>query len=563
MKDLFNLIKFSNSFLDLNKKKIIFFCLVSLLISVLNLFGIASFAILIGALVNNQTGFYLLENININLNDKFYYFFSTLLLLSLTIKTIISYILQIQISKFTAKKEHESRVKILKNFLFVGYKEYVKFNSSKLLLSVNNILTTYFRSIKITFIAFGELATGIILLLFLTIYDWKFTFVFSVYFLIIFFIYDLIFKKQFSLIGKNENYSKQSLLMLTNNFFKSFKEVKIFNKEKFYINLLSEKSELLKQTSIKNQVYTQIIIPTFEISGIIFLFGILYYFYLIGINFEKFIVQIVVFLFTLNRLRPIFQNLISVYNRARIVKDTIERLKEILNFTKKNQNIEKYKDSEKNFKKIELKNISFNYETNQIFKNLNLEIHNNEKIFVHGPSGSGKTTLMNIIMGLYDDYQGNIFLNNNEIKKNTKFLEIFSYVTQHPIIFNGSILENITFESDITNINNTKYINSLQNSGLNNFLADSKFDFEIEENGQNLSGGQKQRIAIARAIYHDKPFFICDEPTTGLDKKLEDEVLNNLLKINKTIIIISHNNLNHNFFDKIYKIENQTLKKIK
>ena len=163
---------------------------------------------------------------------------------------------------------------------------------------------------------------------------------------------------------------------------------------------------------------------------------------------------------------------------------------------------------------IVFKNVSFKYPESEVYalKNLNLKIRNGEKISIVGENGSGKTTFVKLLLRLYDPTEGNIYINNINIKdiKYENYLDLFSTVFQDYKLYAFTIKDNIQMfnkdrnESENDNkhimnilekLNIKDRIESLEN-GLDTYL------YRIfDENGVELSGGQNQKIAIARAIF--------------------------------------------------------------
>lgn len=193
---------------------------------------------------------------------------------------------------------------------------------------------------------------------------------------------------------------------------------------------------------------------------------------------------------------------------------------------------------------IILKNVSFAYSEKNVLNNISLEIPKGKKVALVGLSGSGKSTIANLIVRFFDNYNGQILIENKDIKE-IELVDLrnnISMVTQETILFNDSIANNIKYgkldasEEEIKNVAET--------SGINEFSKnlDNNLDTVIGESGVKLSGGQRQRIAIARAILKNGPILIMDEATSSLDNITEKEVLKtikNLMK-DKTILIIAH-----------------------
>ena len=193
---------------------------------------------------------------------------------------------------------------------------------------------------------------------------------------------------------------------------------------------------------------------------------------------------------------------------------------------------------------IEFNNINFSYEENNVLKNINLTIESGKKTAFVGLSGSGKSTLINLLLRFYDNYTGNIKIDNHDIKSLSLFdlRENISLITQETLLFNESILDNIRYGNMSTDDKKIEEIANL--SGVSKFAdkLPNKLKTIVGESGIKLSGGQRQRIAIARALIKNAPILVMDEATSSLDNLTEREIQNALdeLMKDKTTIIIAH-----------------------
>ena len=246
------------------------------------------------------------------------------------------------------------------------------------------------------------------------------------------------------------------------------------------------------------------------------------------------------------RVKNFYKNYIDIYNGWK-------QFFEIYDYENKIISLKEYipKD-ENNFKcDIEFKNIYFAYPVRPnalIFKNLSLKIESGKKIAFVGYSGGGKSTIVSLIQRLYDPLNGNILLNNINLKDfNIKWLRHkIGFVTQEPMLLSGSIEENIVF--GLKNYDK-KYFNEICKISNLDFVQDKNlfpdgYKTLVGERGNKLSGGQKQRIAIARALMRDIKILILDEATSALDSKNEKEIQDSIDKITKnkniTTILIAH-----------------------
>ena len=194
--------------------------------------------------------------------------------------------------------------------------------------------------------------------------------------------------------------------------------------------------------------------------------------------------------------------------------------------------------------KITFKEVSFAYKKNKVLDNINFVVNSGSKVALVGKSGSGKSTIINLISRFYDPIQGQILINEENIKdiKLSSLRNNISLVSQETIIYNKSFMDNIRFGN--LDAPDHKIKKAAMNADIHKFIYNSVngYDTIVGEGGNTLSGGQKQRISIARAILKDAPILLLDEATNSLDTETESEINKTLdtLAKNKTTITIAH-----------------------
>ena len=196
---------------------------------------------------------------------------------------------------------------------------------------------------------------------------------------------------------------------------------------------------------------------------------------------------------------------------------------------------------------IELKNVSFTYPDSGIvaLNNINLKIKAGESVAILGRTGSGKSTLASLISRLYDVENGEVLVDN----KNVKDLNLDSlrksvgYVPQDVFLFSESIADNIAFGAQ-GELSREEIETAAKNAEIyDNIMGfPAGFETKLGERGITISGGQKQRISIARAIVGEPKILIFDDCLSAVDTETEKGIINNLSKImkGKTTLIISH-----------------------
>jgi ATP-binding cassette subfamily B multidrug efflux pump len=196
---------------------------------------------------------------------------------------------------------------------------------------------------------------------------------------------------------------------------------------------------------------------------------------------------------------------------------------------------------------IEFRNVSFKYPDTgiQALQNISFKIKQGSSLAIIGKTASGKTTIAHLLCRLYDSSEGEVLVNNKNIKAIPlyKYRSQIGYVPQDLFLFSDTITNNIAFSID-DKINNKQVEAAAKNAAIHSNIEDfpMKYTTVVGERGITLSGGQKQRISIARAIIKKPQLLVFDDCLSAVDTETEEEILKNLKAemLNKTSVIISH-----------------------
>lgn len=238
------------------------------------------------------------------------------------------------------------------------------------------------------------------------------------------------------------------------------------------------------------------------------------------------------------------ENIINLQTKLQTAHVANNRLNEVYLVNSEFEEEKPIKELSQTPSTITFEKVSYKYGYGRdILSEIDLEIPAYSKVAIVGISGSGKTTLAKMMVNFYEANTGELRLNStnmNQIDK-TALRRHVNYLPQQPYVFNGTILENLllgakegTTQEDILRAVEIAEIRAdIENMPLN-------YQTELTSDGAGISGGQKQRIALARALLTDAPVLILDEATSSLDILTEKKIIDNLMKLNKTIIFIAH-----------------------
>ena len=214
---------------------------------------------------------------------------------------------------------------------------------------------------------------------------------------------------------------------------------------------------------------------------------------------------------------------------------------------------------------IEAKDLSFTYpeRQNRALENLNLTIQKGKKVAILGKTGSGKSTLLQLLVRNYDANQGQLFLAGKPIADYSEdtLRSQFCFLTQRVHIFSDTLRQNLQFANAV-NISDEKMLEVLNQVGLGKLLEQEQgLDIWLGDGGRPLSGGEQRRLGLARILLNDAPILLLDEPTEGLDRETERQILRLILTHaeNKTLIMVTHRLTAIEQFDELCVIDEAKL----
>ena len=555
------------------KKKLIFIFFLIFFAGILDLMSFSMLASIVGTITSpeliSSNKFVAIGKIMKNIN------FSSNLLIAILLfififRGILSIFINYLIIKFSVNNEKLLKKRLLSNYIFSDFQNYINKNSSQQIHTINYMTSLFTSQVLITSLnTISSVIIGLMILSLLAYTNLNIFLFCIIFFLIIVLVYDLLIKKTLSRIGKDYNISSSDVIRSISETLNGFKEVRLYNKVDIFIFKFEKILSRAANLQIKNNLFSTM--PKYILETSLMIVGIIIVLNTLsekdGLSLAESMQVFVVFAVAAVRLLPMTNQIIVNVNNIRYSKHTISTLYDDLQSgNPENSNFNN--NNNFNFDKIEFKDVFFKYKDseNYTLKGVDFEIKKNHILGIKGASGSGKSTFINCLTGLLIPQKG--ILKINEKTENFKQLENLSiaYIPQKLFFLDDTIRNNITLNFENEEIDENLFQRALNMSQLKNSVNNfpKKLDTVIGENGAKISGGQGQRIAIARAIYHNKKILILDESTSALDIETEKEIINELVNLRKnfTLIIISHRLSTLDSCDAVYNLSNGKFKNI-
>lgn len=352
---------------------------------------------------------------------------------------------------------------------------------------------------------------------------------------------------EYNTIKKNTEYNRKSTYisyLLTNAEY--FKEIKMFSLFDFFIRKYRNLKSIYNTDLIG--VYTRRTVSYSLLSVIEIAIN---FFIVLNIIVQTFSGNLLIGQFILynNSIDNLKQNLMSIFSELSLMYKNsliIDQIREFFELPKEDLHENGIIINE--ILTIRMENVSYRYKDNYVLKNINIKLVKGDFVVIMGYNGSGKSTLMKVIMGIYHDYEGSIYVNDINLKK----LNIDNYREKVGVLFQDYIKYETCLSENIW-YGNLKYRNDidivdelLKKVSLNELkeIKNQPLGYQFRD-GIQISMGQWQKLSLARTIIKDAELYIFDEPNASLDLVSEDFVLNTIYTETKKIRIIIMHRFNH------------------
>ncbi len=318
-----------------------------------------------------------------------------------------------------------------------------------------------------------------------------------------------------------------------------FSVMKSFKAEAQMLRIFKDIVKRLGKAQCRKE-QTKILVQALSaIAGVITQFGVFIvgaYFALSGNGVTA--GTIIIFVQLMNYILAPIGTIPTCLAERKAAKSLVEKIAAALNTNVREEVKTEHKELEHS---IEITNLSFGYDTEkQILDKVNYSFDAGKKYAIVGASGSGKSTLLNLLMASHQEYSGDIYYDDADLREisSESLYDMVSMIQQNVFIFSASIRDNITMFSDFPK---EEVERAIEMSGLSKLIAERGEDYICGENGSGLSGGEKQRISIARSLLKKSQVLLVDEATAALDAQTAFQVSNAILNLrDMTCIVVTH-----------------------
>lgn len=348
----------------------------------------------------------------------------------------------------------------------------------------------------------------------------------------------LIFGKKLIVKEKSTSIENASFVDQIKDLLNGFYVIKSFKAEKEVLKLFGDQNFTLEETKRGRRDATDTMLiagqaSSFLVICVIFILGIFFTF-----KGTMSIATVVACVQLSNYILEPIKQLVSLLSSRKASLALIEKIGESIKVEKVTNERIKIENMNEG---ITLKDVSLKYgEDKVVLDNINLKFEKGKKYAIVGHSGCGKSTLIRLLLGYFNNYQGQIYFDEIELTNIDldSLYDVVSVIQQNVFLFDRSIQDNITM---FKTFDENKMERAINLAGLSSLIQEKGSDYSCGEGGSNLSGGEKQRISIARCLIRETPVLLMDEATASLDNATAFQVENEILKLDElTRIIVTH-----------------------
>jgi ABC-type bacteriocin/lantibiotic exporter with double-glycine peptidase domain len=540
------------------RKRVKLLLIMSIIMALLDMIGVASILPLIAVLANPgviETNIFLNKIFQVSSvfgveNSQQFLFLLGLLVFLIVVSSLAFKALTIfRQAQFAEMCQYTLSKRLVEGYLNQPYSWFLSHHSADLgstILSEVNQVTSGGLAPIMELISRSFVAVALITLL--VIADPKLTFIVGITLGVAYFLIYSLIRRYLNRVGGERLKNNKLRFKSISEAFGAAKEVKVGGLEQIYLKRYSDPAQIFARINSTVSIISSL--PRYFLEAIAFggILIIILYLMTQTNDFSNVLPIISLYVFAGYRLIPALQQIYVSFNQITFAGPSIDKMyDDVKNL--KSLDLNQDQDALSLNKTITLKNIQYNYPNSSrvTLKDINLSIPAKTTVGLVGATGSGKTTTVDIILGLLEAQKGTLEVDGKIINKQNSraWQHCIGYVPQHIFLSDDTVAANIAFGVEPKNINQAAVEKASKIANLHEFVVDElsqQYQTTIGERGIRLSGGQRQRIGIARALYHNPIVLILDEATSSLDNETEKAVMDAVNNIGKeiTIILIAH-----------------------
>jgi len=496
------------------------------------------------------------------------------LLLAFVVKNIFLFVQTKLQLNFVYDNQFETSRKMMINFMKRPYEYYLNAETAVIQRNITSDVNNMYAMVLSILQLMSEFVVCLFLGTYLVIQDAVMCFTIGGLLILVLLTIKKVLKPIMIRAGKENQDYYSGLFKWINQAVTGIKEIKIANKESYFISEYGKCGngyvQAVKKYSLYNNV-PKLLIETICIAGFVVYMLIAF---AIGRDTESIVVSISAFAVAAIKLLPsanrINNQLTNIAYFEPFFYGASDNLLADISDKTIIYDAEAYTGEEKVEKlpvhdKVLLQDVVYKYPNTEkyIFNGMNMEIPIGQAVGIVGTSGSGKTTVVDILLGLLEMERGSITADGVDVnaKENyPRWLGNVGYIPQTIFMLDSDIRHNVAFGVPDHLIDDAKVWAALKEAQLDTFVKGlpKGLDTEIGERGIRLSGGQRQRVGIARALFDDPEVLILDEATSALDNDTEAAIMESINSLHgkKTLIIIAHRLQTIEKCDMVYRVEN-------
>ncbi len=489
------------------------------------------------------------------------------------VKNIVLFLINVVQLRFVYTNQFATSRRMMINFMQRPYEYYLNADTSVIQRNITSDVNNMYGLILSCLQLISEMIVFACLVAMLLFMDVKMTLFISILLVTVLLIIKYIIKPIMIKAGQDNQDYYSGLFKWIEESVMGIKEIKIANKENYFINGYADCGAGYVNAVQKYNLYNstpRLLIETISVAGMV---GYMLIVIIGGKSLTDMVGLVTVMGAAAARLLPsanrINNYLTSIAYFEPFFMNVSDNLQQEINDGSVSYNAEDYrqmKTVEKLpvHKAIELKNITYHYPNSDayILKNADMTIPVGKSIGIVGTSGAGKTTIVDIMLGLLQLETGEILADGVEVRQHyPEWLKNIGYIPQTIFMLDSTIRKNVAFGVPDEDIDDDKVWAALKEAQLDEYVRGlpDGLDTAIGERGIRLSGGQRQRIGIARALFEDPEVLVLDEATSALDNETEAAIMDSINRLHgkKTLIIIAHRLQTIEKCDMVYRVNGQ------